>query len=368
LERALPLLHRMTVETPTELWNDSCEIRSLARAIASGATGATSNPVIVMSAIEADRARWDDLTRAMLRDRPTASEGDIAWELAIRAAQEGAALLMPTFERSGGSRGRMSIQTDPALFRSAPELVAQGERFAAIAPNVAIKVPATAAGIVAIEELTARGIVTNTTVSFSVAQAVAAAEAVERGLSRIDRGIDRARVTPWVTIMVGRIDDHLRDVAAVEHIDIDVERIRHASLAIFRRAYRIFRERGYRARLLAAAMRSHHHWSEFVGGEVVVTIPPEWQDRFEASGVELRSRIDDEVDPAIIGELSRKLPDFRRAYEENGLSITELDSFGATIKTLRQFLGAVDRLKGYVRDVMLPPPAMPAAPASKRTP
>src|SRR5687767_12210367 len=147
------LLHRMTVETPTELWNDSCEPRSLARAIERGATGATSNPVIVMAAIEADRARWDERTRALIREHPRATELEIAWKLAAEAAREGAALLMPVFELHGGRRGRMSVQTSPHYFRDAARIVEQAVGFSTIAPNVAVKVPATAAGIAAIEEL-----------------------------------------------------------------------------------------------------------------------------------------------------------------------------------------------------------------------
>lgn len=349
------LLRRMTVETKTELWNDSCEVRSLERAIARGATGATSNPVIVLGAIEADPARWSEITRALIRDHRTASELELAWMLVGAATREGAALLMPIFERRAGRGGRISVQTSPAFYRDAARIVEQATQLAALAPNIAVKVPATAAGIVAIEELTARGVVINATVSFTVAQAIAAAEAVERGLARLERGVDRARITPWITIMAGRIDDHLRSVAKVRSAAIDPEHIRCASTAIVRRAYRLFRERGYHSTLLVAAMRSHHHWSEFIGGELVITIPPEWQDTFDASGVEVRSRIEDAVDPAILAELSRQLPDFVRAYDERGLTVADFDSFGPTVATLRQFLGALDRLQGWVRDVMLPP-------------
>ena len=356
------LLRRMTRETPTELWVDSCDPRALERALARGATGATTNPVIVMQAIEADRPRWDEITRALVRDHPSEDEESIAWRLVALAASEGAMLLWPTFERYGGTRGRLCVQTSPRVYRDASRMIGQAIELAGIAPNVAVKLPATAAGLVAMEELTARGVVINATVSFSVAQALAAAEAVERGLARLDPQVDRAVVTPWVTIMAGRIDDHLRELVAkgsagkTPEIDLDVEQVRHASTAIVRRAYRLFRERGLSAKLLVAAMRSHHHWSEFIGGELVITIPPEWQDAFDASGVEVRARIDDPVDPAIVGELARQLPDFVRAYEPDGMQPAEFESFAASIKTLRQFLGALDRLVGYVRDVMLPPP------------
>ncbi|HVT66947.1 MAG TPA: hypothetical protein VHF26_04295, partial [Trebonia sp.] len=62
------------------------------------------------------------------------------------------------------------------------------------------------------------------------------------------------------------------------------------------------------------------------------------------------------VDPAIIGELSRKFPDFRRAYEPDGLTPAEFDGFGATRATLRQFLDADAKLDALVRDVLIPAP------------
>lgn len=348
-----PLL-RMTRETPTELWNDGCELRSLERAISTrGATGATSNPVLVLAAIEADPDRWREVARALLRDHPDDSDHDVAWRLVAHAAREAAGLLYPIFERSGGRRGRLSVQTDPALHRSAARMVEQGVALSRIAPNVAVKIPAVPAGIAAIEELTARGVVVNATVSFSVSQAIAAAEAVERGLARA-RGLDRDAITPWVTIMVGRIDDHLRDEVRERAIPIEPGLVRNASTAIFRRAHRIFERVGFRATLLAAAMRSHHHWTELVGGRAVITIPPEWQERFDATGIDPVPRIHEEVDPAIVRELAAKLPDFVRAYEPGALPLHEIPSFGATVKTLHQFLGAVDRLVGWVREVALP--------------
>ena len=80
-----------------------------------------------------------------------------------------------------------------------------------------------------------------------------------------------------------------------------------------KKAYKIYKERGYTFRLLAAAYRNHMHWSEFIGGEVVVSIPCGWQKRFNASDVEVIPRMDNPVDPTIIDELTKKFTDFRRA-------------------------------------------------------
>ena len=62
------------------------------------------------------------------------------------------------------------------------------------------------------------------------------------------------------------------------------------------------------------------------------------------------------MDPAILAELTERVPDFNRAYEPDGLLPAEFDSFGATVRTLRAFIGSYHDLMAAVRDVMLPNP------------
>ena len=64
----------------------------------------------------------------------------------------------------------------------------------------------------------------------------------------------------------------------------------------------------------------------------------------------------DPVDPGIVSELYRKLPDFRRAYDENGMNHREFDSYGATVRTLRSFISSYYELLSFVREFMLPDP------------
>ena len=161
---------------------------------------------------------------------------------------------------------------------------------------------------------------------------------------------------PVCTIMVGRLDDWLKVVMEKEDITTDPGYLEWAGVAVFKKAYRIFRERGYRLRLLSAAFRNHMHWSEFIGGDVVISPPYKWQLRYNASDVAVVPRIDKPVDPRIVDELLRKFPDFQRAYNENGLSVDEFDTFGPTRRTLRQFIAATAELAAMVRDVLVPDP------------
>jgi transaldolase len=350
-------LHEMTQVTPTCLWNDSASIQELSYSIEHGAVGATCNPVIVFGVLKKEMASWKERIRALMEDSPAATEEQISWQLVREISTKAAALLKPIFDAQRGRNGRLSIQTDPRFYRDSQAILAQAEEFSRLAPNMIVKIPVTRAGIPAIEEATYRGISINATVCFTLPQCIAVAEAVERGLSRRQReGKDIETMGPVCTIMVGRLDDWLKVVAEKENITIDPGYLEWAGVAVFKKTYKIFRERGYRLRLLSAAFRNHMHWSELIGGDVVISPPYAWQVRFNGSDIPVQSRIDKPVEPAIVEELSKKFLDFRRASTEGGLAIDEFDNFPPTRRTLRQFIAACHDLDGLVRDVMLPNP------------
>ncbi|HLO36358.1 MAG TPA: transaldolase family protein [Candidatus Deferrimicrobium sp.] len=350
-------LGRTIATTATDIWNDSCAIDELEYAVSFGAVGATANPTIVMDVWKHDPARWRARVVELAAERPEASESELAWQIVDEMSTRAAPLLIPAFEAHKGRLGRLSTQTDPTVHRSVERMVAHGLHFAGLAPNIIVKFPATAAGIEAIEEASAQGVSVNTTVCFSVAQALAAAEAIERGMRRREAaGESTATMGPVVTIMMGRIEDWLRVQTDRDGIVADPGVLPWSGIAVFKRAYGIFQERGYRARLLGAAIRHHYHWSELIGGDVVITLPASWQKRFNASSIEVRPRMDDPVAPAIVAELSAHYPDFVRAYEPDGLRPDEFDAFPPTARTLRAFIASYHELLHQVTDAMIPNP------------
>jgi transaldolase len=350
-------LHEMTQTTPTCLWNDSAAIDELTYAIDNGAVGATCNPVIAAAVLAGDSATWRPRAEALIRDLPAATEDTIAWKLVEELSIRAAKLLEPIFETHRGRNGRLSIQTDPRVFRDSDAIVKQALAFSRLAPNMIVKIPATRAGIPAIEEATYQGVSVNATVSFTLPQCLAVAEAVERGLERREaEGKEIASMGPVCTIMVGRLDDWLKVVMEREGISVDPGYLEWAGVAVFKKTYRTFRERGYRIRLLSAAFRNHMHWSELIGADAVVSPTYAWQRRLNASDIAVIPRIDDPVDPKVVAALLAHFADFRRAYSEDGLSVEEFDRFGATRRTLRQFVAACGDLNGFVRDVMIPDP------------
>ncbi len=357
MEKTLCPLQQSVSGYPTDYWNDSCSIKELTYAIERGAVGATSNPTIVLNVLKQEFDLWKDRIVEIIHENPTWSEIEITWKIIEEIAVKGAQLLKPVFDRENGKKGRLSIQTNPANYRNAAAIVEQAVHFDALAPNLQIKIPATKAGIAAIEETTLKGININATVCFTVPQSIAVAEAVERGLQRRKAaGLPIDQMTPVCTIMVGRMDDWLKVLAERDGIIVDPGYLNWAGVACIKRAYEIFSERGYQTRLLAAAYRHHYHWSELIGGDVILTIPYEWQVRFNNSDIQVEDRFKNKVSEDIINSLMHHFEDFRRAYSADGLSIDEFDSYGATVRTLRGFISSYHDLIALVRDFMLPNP------------
>ncbi len=353
-------LHEMTQTTPTCLWNDSAAIDELSYAIEHGAVGATCNPVIALSVIRGDLATWGPRLDDLVHQMPFATEEAIAWRLVEELSVRAARLLEPAFEADHGRNGRLSIQTDPRRYRDSDAIVEQAEVFSRLAPNMIVKIPVTRAGIPAIEEATYRGISINATVSFTVAQCIAVAEAVERGLRRREQeGMDVAAMGPVCTIMVGRLDDWLKVTMERDGIAVDPGYLEWSGVAVFKKAYQVFRERRYRLRLLCAAFRNHMHWSELIGADAVISPPYAWLRRINASDIEVVPRIDIPVRADMVETLMSHFPDFLRAMSEDGLAVDEFDDFGPTRRTLRQFAAACGDLNALVRDALLPNPDRP---------
>jgi len=350
-------LHQTVSTTKTDFWNDSCAVKELTYAIEHGAVGATSNPTIVYTVLKQELGLWKDRIQQLINENPNWSEVEITWKIFEEIGLKGAELLLPVYEREGGKKGRLSIQTNPANYRNAEAVAEQAVHFDSLAPNIQVKAPVTQAGVKAIEEATYQGVNINATVCFTVPQSLAVAEAVERGLKRREmEGKSVEDMSPVCTIMVGRMDDWLKVVAKKEGIIITPGYMDWAGVAVMKKAYGIYQERGYRTRLLAAAYRNHLHWSEFIGGDVVLTIPYKWQLLFNQSDIEIKERMQNPVPDEIVSTLYDHFEEFRKAYDEDGLSVEEFDSYGAAVRTLRGFITSYHDLQAFIREFMLPDP------------
>ncbi len=352
-----PFLY-MKKNSQTVLWNDSADPKELQDALTWGIVGATCNPVIALTALKADKDHWVTRIKEYAKANPSATDDEIGWAMVKELSVNAAKLFEPEFEKQNGRNGRLSIQTDPRNFRNAQALANQALEFSQLAKNMIVKIPVTTEAIAAFEEATYQGVSINATVSFSVAQTIAVAEAVERGLKRREaEGKDISQMGPVCTIMVGRVDDWVKVSADKAGISVDPGIMEWAGVAVFRNAHKVYQERGYRTRLLSAAFRNHMHWSEIIGGDSVISPPYAWQVKINKSGIvpNLNS-VNEPIEARILEPMLEKMPEFRKMYEVDGLKVEEFTNFGATLRTLRGFLQSVNDLEAFVRDVTVPNP------------
>jgi transaldolase len=211
------------------------------------------------------------------------------------------------------------------------------------------------------EQATVEGMSINATVSFTVPQALAVGEMIERALAKREAaGEDTSWMSPICTIMIGRTDDWVKASNKRDGITVDPAAPDWAGIAVFKRAAQIYRERGYRTRLLAAAYRHHLHWSELIGGDISMTIPYGWQRLFNDSDVEVKDRWADPVPQRYVDELLARCPEFVKAYEPDGLAIEEFEDYGATQRTLRSFVSGYWELVATIDDLLIPNPDVKA--------
>ena len=324
-------------ETPTRWWHDSAEAAELAAGLERGAIGVTTNPYLANLALVKDRELWSrEIEEVLAQNLPGEAKAEALMRIAVTKTAE---KLMPEFESSPlGSNGRSGFvcaQVSPLLAGSRGCMLPMAQRFHAWSPNIAVKLPATSAGLDVLEDCIAQGITCTATVSFTVPQAVAIAERHRAGIGRAARnGVEPGKC--FAVIMIGRLDDYLREVAHDTRALLTEADIRKAGLAATKRAYQIYRERGYEAVLLIAALRGPYHLTELAGADLLMSIAPAWQEVFVTQDFPREERIDAPVAEDVVERLS-EMPEFMRSYDPEGMQPCEFMAFGATQRTLGQF-------------------------------
>jgi len=327
-------LEWLTSKTKTTWWHDSADPAELALGIKRGAIGATTNPFLASVALSANRGAWAAEIRDVLSRNSQAEER--AEGLMRIVVTHAATQLLLQYEKTGGATGHVCAQVNPNRAGDREAMLAMARRFNKWAPNIAVKLPATAAGLDVLEDCAAEGITCTLTISYTVPQTIAVAERYRRGMQRATaKGVTPGKC--FAVIMIGRLDDYLREVAHDGGTQVSESDIRQAGLAVAKRAYCLYRERGYEPTLIVAALRGTHHMTELAGAEVIMSIFPSIQEMLMAPGVPQEERIDREIPTDVIERLSQ-IPDFVRAYEPCGMQPNEFITYGVTQRTLSQFI------------------------------
>ena len=196
------------IATGTKLWLDSIDPVAVRANRELGATGATSNPIIVSGILE--KGHFDDQIVGLMREG--LDDEAVAWAMTDRLVKQAQEVFLPVWEATKGDDGYVSFELDPLLEDkdcklSIPQRTAKyielGKKWSKGHKNRMIKVPATPAGLGALEELCAFGVTLNTTLIFSERQYHAAREAVWRGAQK---RASRDAFKSVYSIFVSRLD------------------------------------------------------------------------------------------------------------------------------------------------------------------
>jgi transaldolase len=329
-----------------------------------GFHGVTTNPPLSLQAIQADPKFWVGEIHRTISQNPNDDVEAIYWKVYLETVRQGAELIRPVFEKSGGKFGYLSGQVDPRFVTDLDRMRSNAADLKAIGPNVMVKVPGSKEGYQLIEELTGQGVSTNNTTSFAVPQYKACMDAVSRGLEKAKaNGVDLSNWRSVITHMsarLGNIGDLLWQ-AKERGIDITPEEITLGELAVIKRAYRHIQDTGHPSKMLMCSMRVNHdpatnatsswHIEKLAGGDFVYTCPPSYIAALMEHEDFIRpfdtNAVNEDISAASLEKLLQ-LPYFRQAYEFDGMAAEEFSQFGAFTATATEFAVATRKTIDFV--------------------
>lgn len=338
--------HRVAKQTPTIFWINNPTREEAELAIAAGAKGCTCNPSYCQKMV--DHPVEGPYALKLLEEAVKESKDDSEAEAILqRKLVRGIAeRFHPLFTASSGTQGHVSIQGDPVREHDPQVILREAHRNRAIGPNFCIKVPCTTSGLEAMESLIAEGYTINSTEIFAVAQAISLCELYETVAKQ-----SMTRPIMYLSHIAGIYDDYLKEYVAREKVDISPDVLWQGGLAVARKVYRIIKERGYHVTFIGGGARGLHHFTEMVGGELVVTI--NWvgtADKLIESDPPVVYRLFNPVPQKVLDELMEKLPDFKRGYLDDGLKPEEYEDFGPVAHFRGSFIKSWNRVLGLAKE------------------
>ena len=338
--------HRMSALTPTRFWINNPTRGQTDLAIANGAIGCTANPSYSQKMM--DHSGEGSYALALLDEaiQESKDEYQAAEVFQRKLIKPIAERFLPMFHQDPSRLGYVSIQGDPIDDENVEGILRQARENRQVSPNICCKVPTIKAGLEAMEVLFTESTAINATEIFGVSQMISLCETYEKVAK-----ITGKRPPLFMSHIAGIYDDHFKGYVEREKVDISSDVLWQAGLAVARKVYDVMRQRGYSAIFVGGGTRGLHHFTEMVGGDVCITI--NWEgtaDKLLESNPPVIYRLFNPVPPKVIDELMEKLPDFRRGFLEDGLSLEEFASFGPVELFRSSFVKSWNRVLGISRE------------------
>jgi transaldolase len=305
------------IATGTKLWLDSVDPDLIVANRALGATGATSNPIIIAGLLET--GRFDSDIERLVKEG--LDDEAIAWAMTDKLVKDAQQVFEPVWKETRGDDGWVSFELDPLLEDPALKLSATdkarkyielGQKWSAGHLNRMIKVPATDGGLLALEELVAAGVCVNVTLIFSQRQYFAARDACWRGIQRL---ADKSKIKTVYSIFVSRVDvytaQHVPDLSPAAQGQVGIVNAKQiwalntqfwADKNLPLKQEMIFASTGRKLKT-----DPHSKYVAAFAGSDIETNPPETNEEVQKSGETFTRQVDKLPPPEVLDEIARKV-------------------------------------------------------------
>jgi transaldolase len=346
-----------------------------------GFTGATTNPRLITRAVLENAENWQHFAEALPGEMPVAEKTNRLYNEII---VQGAAQLHRLWIATQGHQGWISAQVDCSEQSSVRDLVQRGTQLARLAPNVMIKIPGSAKGYQAIEQLVAKGYSINNTFCFTTSQCAAALQAIHNGRARaLSEGVSTDGARYVISYMIGRLgaEQEFAHQARLQRASLSLEEQRWAELAVYHAMQALLRRHATPARLLLCSLKvdadadgTERCWHlERTGIEpTLYTLTPEiveFIQRRQKLGRPVRPAHRWSGVPARVMNKLLKLDYFSQAYFLDALPTSRFEEHPAYVTARENAQVARNQLRGFVE--MANPElfmrwAMPSSPPALR--
>ncbi len=327
----LDYIHRIMRDTPNRVWINNPTGDELRMALSSGVISGTTNPSYCSRLLRREAEYIGHFIQEVAnRFEDTDTAADIIYQ---KVTERFMGAFLPLYTRSSMKQGFVTMQDNPNMDDDSDSIVNAALRHRNVGKNYMAKIPVIEPGMEAMAYLIEQNIPICATECFSLSQAIAICELYE-SVSK------KSGNSPpfFITHITGIFDEEIKSTVAREMIDLEPQLVDEAGCIVARKIYKDIRKRGYRTTLLGGGARSTEHFTEFVGGEMHVTLNWDTIQELIDADLPVVARIDTEAPIEVIEELSRKLPDFRRAYYEDGLKPGEFKGFAPLQRFRNSFL------------------------------
>lgn len=325
---------RVSEQTPTKLWINNPTPEEAHKAIDAGAISCTLNPTFCMKMLtnESEYEGVISIIDSIVKEEKNDSK--VADLVQQRLAKKILDIFLPLYENNPGKEGFVSIQGDPFQDNDAEHIINEALRYRNLGKNFIAKIPVTESGLEALEVLITENIPIIATEVMAISQAIYVCDMYKRVSSKYTK-----YPLFYVTHITGIFDEYLQNVVKQEDINISPDILWQAGCIIARKQYKILKEKAYPGIMIGGGARGLHHFTEMVGADMHITI--NWKgsaDKLIELDPPVIYRMFNPVPDYVVNELFEKIPDFRKAYIENGLGLKEFKDFGPVSLFRSQFI------------------------------